>query len=273
MDYRTLSVRHTDAEGWVALVALNRPEKRNALNPEMMAEIHSALDELESDATRVVILTGNGKSFCAGMDLSVLKQMSEKAEIVKDPGGEPSPKAHEESRRIASLFRRVYTFSKPLIAAVNGYALAGGCGLATLCDFTLAASDASFGYTEARIGFMPAFVSVYLIRQIGEKRARDLLLSGRIVKAAEAKELGLVNEVVEPETLLPRASKIAANLLGLSPVSLAFTKRLLADMFEAELDRAMGLAIEASSRIRSTHDFREGLSAFLEKRSPSWRGD
>src|SRR2546425_8347241 len=133
----------------------------------------------------------------------------------------------EDSRRMARLFRRVWSYPKPMIAAVNGHALAGGCGIATLCDFTLAVPEAKFGYTEVKIGFLPAIVSVFLTRQIGDKRARDLLLTGRLVEAQEAKELGLVTEIVEPGRLMARAEELAEQISAVSPSSLTRAKRLL----------------------------------------------
>jgi methylglutaconyl-CoA hydratase len=178
----------------------------------------------------------------------------------------------EDARRTARLFRRIWSFPKPIIGAVNGAALAGGCGLATLCDFTVAVPEATFGYTEVRVGFVPAIVSVFLTRQIGEKRARDLLLTGRIVDAAEAHRLGLVTSIVPADSLMPAAQALASTLIANSPTSLQTTKRLLCDIALAELDRELELAVEESGHIRSTDDFREGLAAFLEKRSPKWTG-
>lgn len=272
MPYETLSITREGDRGDIAHLTLNRPEKRNALTPLMIDEIRSALDELESGPERAVILTGAGKSFCAGMDLSVLREMAQKFASDLDAGGRPPAEVSEDSRRIAELFQRVYRFSKPLVAAVHGHALAGGCGLATLCDVTIASPEAKFGYTEVRIGFMPAFVSVFLIRQIGEKRARDLLLTGRIISAREAREMGLVREVVPAGSLLPRAAEVAAQLAAVSPTSVKYTKRLLADFFAGELERATDKAIEESASIRTTQDFKEGLAAFLEKREPRWSG-
>lgn len=266
--YQTLALSH---DGDIALLTLNRPEKRNAISPEMMAELHLALNQLESESTRAIILTGAGKSFCAGLDLSELKKSAETTAAGQGRDA-PSSTGIEGSKRIADLFRHIYTFPKPLIAAVNGHAIAGGCGLATLCDITLAVPAAKFGYPEVRIGFMPAFVSIFLIRQIGEKRARDLLLTGRLVAAEEAVRLGLVNEVSSPEQLLDRAKQIAAEFIAASPTSVAFTKRFLAGLVEAEVAGAMARAAEASASIRTTGDFKEGLSAFLEKRPPRWRG-
>ena len=167
----------------------------------------TALDELEKDRTRVVILTGAGSAFCAGMDLETLSALAQQT----------PQENQEDSRRMARMFRRIWSFPKPMIAAVNGHALAGGCGIATLCDFTLAVPEAKFGYTEVKIGFLPAIVSVFLTRQIGDKRARDLLLTGRLVEAQEAKELGLVTEIVAADKLMARAAEIADQLIAASP--------------------------------------------------------
>jgi methylglutaconyl-CoA hydratase len=246
----------------LAVLTLNRPEKRNAITHAMIAEVLKALDDVEKSPARVLILTGAANAFCAGMDLQVLKDFRSQSdtEIVAD------------ARLIASLFRRLYSFPKPTIAAVNGPAIAGGCGLATVCDFTLAVPEAKFGYTEVRVGFIPALVSSFVVRQVGEKRARDLLLSGRIFSASEAQAMGIVNELLEPEKLLPRAHELAQSLADMSPVALARTKRLLVKFSDDELDRQTEMAVEASARVRKTADFKEGLAAFLEKRKPHWTG-
>ncbi len=257
--YSTL-VLQIEAE--LATITLSRPEKRNAISTEMIEELLAALAEAESSPARVVILTGAGKAFCSGMDLDALKALTQQ-----------SPEQNlEDSKRMARMFRCLWSYSKSLIAAVNGPAIAGGCAIATLCDFTLAVPEAKFGYTEVRIGFIPAIVSVFLIRQIGEKRARDLLLTGRILDAAEAQEIGLVTEVVPPEQLMDSARELAAALIASSPTSLARTKQLLCRYAEDEIDRQLAIAIEENARIRSTADFREGLASFLEKRKPNWSG-
>jgi methylglutaconyl-CoA hydratase len=164
----------------------------------------------------------------------------------------------------------LYELPKPTIAAVHGAAIAGGTGLATICDFTLAVPSAKFGYTEARIGFVPALVSAFLALQIGDKRSRDLLLTGRLFDAAEAYRLGLVNEVVEANVLEERVRTLAQVLAANSPESLAATKRLLAVQNKAWLDAAITQAIDANAEARETADFREGIAAFLEKRKPVW---
>jgi methylglutaconyl-CoA hydratase len=248
-------------EGELATITLNRPEKRNAISPKMIADLFAVLDEAEHSAARVVILTGAGKAFCAGMDLEALRNLAKQTQ-----------KQHAaDAKRMGEMFYRVYSFPKPLIAAVNGPAIAGGTGLATLADFTLAVPDAKFGYTEARIGFLPAVVSVFLLRQVGEKVTRELLLTGRIFDAEEAHGLGLVTEIVAPEKLMDRARELGQTLATLSPTSLALTKRLILRWNEREIRRDLAIAIRESAAIRRTPNFREGLSAFLEKRTPQWR--
>lgn len=259
MSYRNIKL---DVAGQIATLTLNRPEKRNALSTEMIEELVSALWQVETAPARVLILTGAGEAFCSGMDIEMLKSLTTQS----------IQQSVEDSRRIAKMFRLLHSFPKPLIAAVNGAAVAGGCGIATITDFTLAAPHAKFGYPEVRIGFIAALVSVFLIRQVGEKRARDLLLSGRLISADEACRIGLVTEVVLRETLLDRARELATHLLTLSPTSLLYTKRLLQEFSEAEINREIELAIQENARIRSTTDFHEGVAAFLEKRKPAWGG-
>jgi methylglutaconyl-CoA hydratase len=248
--------------GEVATITLNRPEKRNAISAEMIAELLSAFDEVEAGPARVLILTGAGKAFCSGMDLDALESLSTQ-----------SPAQHlEDARTLARLCRRLWSFPKPAIAAVNGHAIAGGCGIATLCDFTIAVPEAKFGYPEVRIGFLPAVVSIFLVRQIGEKQARDLLLTGKTIDAAEALRLGLITQIVPAEELMKAAQDLAATLLASSPTSLRVTKKLLCEFAAPEIDRELELAIKESAEIRATADFREGLASFLEKRAPRWSG-
>src|SRR5256714_12339742 len=207
-----------DISGSLATITLNRPEKRNAISTQMMAELQTALDEIERGHARVAILTGNGKAFCAGMDLEML------AAIAKQSPAENQ----EDSRRIAKMLRRIWSFPRPMIAAVNGPAYAGGCGIATLCDFTLAAPEAKFGYTEVKIGFLPAIVSVFLTLQIGDKRSRDLLLTGRITESEEAKTFSLSPDLVPAGRLMERAHQLANLLIAASPSSLTRSKHVLA---------------------------------------------
>jgi methylglutaconyl-CoA hydratase len=257
--YSTLTLA---SDGPVATITLNRPDKRNAISYELINDMLRALEEVESSSAQILIVTGAGKAFCSGMDLDNLRSIT----------GRTPEENQSDSATMALLFRTLYEFPKVTIAAVNGPAIAGGCGVATLCDFTLASSEAKFGYTEVRIGFVPAIVSTFLLRQIGEKQARDLLLTGRIISAEEAFRLGLINEIVEPGKLLARARELADSLLQNSPASLLATKRLLNRISTEALSRQIAAAVEENARIRTTNDFREGVSSFLEKRTPRWTG-
>jgi len=262
MEKRIHETLQLEVAGGIATITLTRPESRNAISAQMIQETLAAVDEVERSPAGVLILTGSGNAFCAGMDLVMLQSLA----------GQSPERNLEDSRRMAHLFHRLYTFPKPVIAAVNGAAIAGGCGIATLADFTIAVPRAKFGYTEVRIGFMPALVSVYLRRQIGEKAARDLLLTGRLIEAEEAHRMGLVTEIVAEERLAARAREIAATLMAASPISVQRTKHLIVTQDEEALQHELERAIRANAEIRSTADFREGIAAFLEKREPKWQG-
>jgi len=259
MSYKTIQLAY---ESGVATITLNRPDKRNAISFELIDDLLRALKEVETSAAIVLIVTGAGKAFSSGMDLENLKTLI----------GRTPEQNLEDSQTMVRLFRSLYEFPRVTIAAVNGPAIAGGTGLALLCDFTLAVPEATFGYTEVRIGFVPAIVSTFLLRQTGEKHARDLLLTGRIIGAEEAARMGLVNEVVAPENLMQRARELAALLMENSPASLRATKKLLSDHARAELDQQIEAAVRENAAVRTTADFREGITSFLEKRKPVWTG-
>jgi methylglutaconyl-CoA hydratase len=260
MSYHSLTYR---LENHVATIALTVPEKRNAISLQMVQDLLGALEQAQVEHARVVILTGSGKAFCAGMDLDDLQQLAKQS----------VQKNFEDSRRISRMLYRLHSYPNPVIAAVNGAAIAGGCGIATLADFTLAVPEAKFGYTEVKIGFVPALVAVYLRRQIADKHARDLLLTGRIIDATEAFRMGLVTEIVPAESLMTRAREIAAALIVASPSAVSRTKKLLVNLDDQALRAELELAIEANAEIRSTPDFSEGIAAFLEKRPPKWSSD
>jgi methylglutaconyl-CoA hydratase len=259
MNYKNIQVVH---DGRVATITLNRPEKRNAISFELIEDLLLALDEVAKSDAIVTIVTGAGKAFCSGMDLDNLKALL----------GRSPEQNLEDSRTMVQLFRTLYEFPKVTIAAVNGAAIAGGTGLALLCDFTLAVPDAKFGYTEVRIGFVPAIVSTFILRQIGEKQARDLLLTGRIFGAEEAMRMGLISEIVAPESLMARAQQLAGTLMENSAASLRATKQLLTDHARGELDAQIESAVRENAAIRTTADFREGIMSFLEKRKAVWTG-
>lgn len=257
MAYNTIQLAENAG---MATVTLNRPDKRNAISFELIDDLRRALDEVEKSPALVLILTGAGKAFCSGLDLENLKALI----------GRTPEQNLKDSQTMVGLFRALYEFPKPTIAAVNGAAIAGGTGLALLCDFTLAVPEAKFGYTEVRIGFVPAIVSTFLLRQVGEKQARDLLLTGRIFDAEEGYRMGLVNEIVAAEKLMERARELASQLMENSPASLRVTKRLLSDHARVELDAQIDAAVRENAGIRQTADFREGINSFLEKRKPRW---
>jgi methylglutaconyl-CoA hydratase len=260
MPYATLKLAY---DAGIATVTLNRPEKRNAISFELLKELLAAFDEVEASPAQILILTGAGKAFCAGLDLEELKSLLDKT----------SAENLADSERTARVLRRLYDFPKPTIAAVNGAAIAGGTGLATMCDFTLAVPEAKFGYTEVRIGFIPAVVSSILVWQVGHKIARDLLVSGRIFDAAEAYRLDLINEVVESARLMQRARELAASLQENSPTSMRVTKALINNFIGKDLDRQFADSIAQNAQARATADFREGVTSFLEKRKPKWTGN
>jgi methylglutaconyl-CoA hydratase len=262
--YSTLSI-HSDSG--VHTILLNRPDKRNALTPQLISDLTHALEVAASNRQcRIVILSGAGSSFCAGLDLEHLRAMSASAP------GDPhfAATCRTDAENIAELLRTLYTLPKPTIAAVNGPAIAGGMAIATLCDFTLAVPEAKFGYTEVRIGFVPAIVSAFLRTQIGDKRARDLVLTGRLLDAAEAASLGLVTRIVREPELMHEARALAHRLARNSPAAMEATKRLLTRYTDRFLPDDIESAILTNVQSRTTEDFREGIRAFLEKREPEW---
>ena len=259
MTYQTLIVTH---EANVATITLNRPEKRNAVSFQLVEDLIGALGAIDKSDSQVVIITGAGKAFCAGLDLEELKSLI----------GKSHEQNLKDSATMANLFRAIYDFRKPTIAAVNGAAIAGGTGIATMCDFTLAVPEAKFGYTEVKIGFVPAIVSSYLVFQVGHKIARDLLMTARLFDAAEAHRYGLVNEIVPAENLMTRARELANVLLENSPSSVQATKRLINGFIKDQLDVQVAAAVKDNARIRTTADFKEGVTSFLEKRKPVWSG-
>jgi methylglutaconyl-CoA hydratase len=244
----------------VKTITLNRPEKRNALSPALIAELTAALAEAETSACGVVILTGAGSAFCAGLDMEQLETLTAH-----------TPEEHRrDSEKLAGLLRALYDFPKPVIAAVNGPAIASGMSLATIADFTLATPEAKFGLNEVRVGFVPALAASFLMRQVGEKRTRELLLTGRLLKAQEALQLGLVTQIVAEEELMQSAQALAQTLLQNSPHAMQSVKRLLARHARRRLDEELEDAIEANAQERSSEDFKEGVAACKQHRKPEW---
>lgn len=251
----------TDA-GAVRTLSLNRPEVRNALSVELREALRAALDDAAADeGVRALVLTGEGSAFCAGLDLRELASVA----------NAPTERSRDDARRLGELFYRIHTFPKPIVAAVHGAAIAGGAGLASACDVVIAGERAQFGYTEARIGFVAALVAVFLVRQVGDRKARELLLGAGIHDARKAYALGLVNEVVADGSALPRAQEVAAALARNAPSSLRLTKALLAALPGLDLEDGLRHAADVNALARSSDDLEEGVTAFLEKREPAWR--
>lgn len=250
----------TQSANGVKTITLNRPDKRNALSPALIAELTLALNEAETCDCGVVILTGAGSAFCAGLDMEHLETMHAR-----------TPQEHRrDSENMAHVLRTLYDFPKPVIAAVNGPAIAGGMSLAVIPDFTLATPEAKFGYNEVRVGFVPAIAASFLMRQVGEKRTRELLLTGKLLKAQEALQLGLVTQIVAAEELMLAAQALAQTLLLNSPQAMQAVKRLLARHARRRLDEEIEDAIQVNALQRSTEDFKEGVEAFKQHRHPDW---
>jgi methylglutaconyl-CoA hydratase len=251
----------THSADGVKTITMNRADKRNALCPLLIEELTQALRQAAAASDcGVAILTGDGPAFCSGLDMEHLETMNAS-----------TPEEHRrDSENMAMVLRTLYDFPKPIIAAVNGPAIAGGMALATIPDFTLAVPEAKFGYTEVRVGFVPAIVASFLIRQVGELRTRELLLSGKILKSSEALNLGLVTQIVEHDDLMPSAHALAQTLLLNSPQAMRAVKELLAKHAKRRLDEELADGIEANAQQRSTEDFKEGVNAFLERRRAEW---
>jgi methylglutaconyl-CoA hydratase len=250
----------TQSVNGVKTITLNRPEKRNALSPVLIAELTAALHEAETCECGVVILTGAGSAFCAGLDMEHLATINAR-----------TPQEHRrDAESMARVLRALYDFPKPVIAAVNGPAIAGGMSLATIPDFTLATPESKFGFNEVRLGFVPAIAASFLLHQVGEKLTRELLLTGKLLKTQEALQLGLVTQIVAAEELMQTAQALAQTLLQNSPHAMRAVKRLLARHARHRLDEEIEEAIEVNALQRSAEDFREGVEAFLEHRRPDW---
>lgn len=255
-----MKVRVRD-EGLLRWLVLDDPARRNALGAGMVAALQRELEAARRAAgIRAVAITGAGGVFSAGADLRALEAMQSAG--------------HEEnladSERLASLFRAIATHPLPILAAVNGHAIAGGAGLAVACDLAFAAEGALFGFTEVRIGFLPAIVLNFVLRAAGEKAARDLCLTGRRIDAAEAARMGFLNEALPAERLEPRVREVAEELRHASPAAVAATKALFVELRPLTLEEGLRQAAERNARARGSDDCREGVRAFLEKRKPRW---
>lgn len=250
----------TEIDGGIGRIWLNRPEKRNALDRTMVEELRAAFEEMGSDdAVRVIVLGGRGPAFCAGADLEYLRKLA--SFTVLDN--------MDDSAALARTLKTIYELPKPVIARVHGPAVAGGCGLATVCDIVMASEESSFGYTEVRIGFIPAIVMAFLIRKAPQMKTRELLLSGRIVDAREAHDRGLVTTLVPggAAELDAAIAEVAGGIAKASASAVALTKQMLTALDGMSLDAALDYASRMNALARMTPDCQEGIARFLAPRS------
>lgn len=252
----------TNTENRICLITIDRSDKRNALSYELVGELKDAFRQAQNDVeAKVIILQAAGKVFSAGADLAYIEQLQKNT----------FEENLEDSNHLRELFEMIYRHPKPVIAKVQGHAIAGGCGLAAVCDFVLTVPEAKFGYTEVRIGFIPALVSIFLIRKIGEAKARELLLTGDLYSADQALAMGLVNHVVQPEMLEEEVNTLAEKLITQnSGHSMTLTKQLLADLPELPLGEALARAAELNAEARGSEDCKKGIGAFLNKEKVEW---
>lgn len=249
-------------ENRIAYITLNRPEKSNALCYDLVTELRLAFkDAEEDDSVRVIILRANGEAFCAGADLQYLKQLQANS----------FEQNLADSEHLKDLFLQIYLLKKMVIAQVHGSALAGGCGLATVCDFTFAAPDVMFGYTEVKIGFVPAIVMVFLLRKIGESKAKQLLLGGSIISAQQARDIGLIQYILEKDELAKGVKDFAVQLMeNNSSYAMGVTKQMMAKVYGLKIEEALIFAAEMNAKARGSEDCRRGVTSFLKKEKINW---
>ncbi|MGE0587953.1 MAG: enoyl-CoA hydratase/isomerase family protein [Cyclobacteriaceae bacterium] len=246
----------------VCFLTLNRPEKKNALNSELVSALKQRLSQAEQDSTvKAIVLKAAGDVFCSGADLESLQKLQSNTH----------QENLDDSKSLMELFRQIYTLKKVVIAQIQGHALAGGCGLATVCDFSFVVPQAKLGYTEVRIGFVPAIVMVFLLRKIGEQRARQLLLGGELINGNDAVSIGLVNFVAESDQIENEVKAFAQRLVvGNSSKSLELTKKMIAEVQSMSLDEGLNYAAQMNANARATEDCKHGVAAFLNKEKLFW---
>ncbi len=246
----------------IAEITINRPEKRNALNPDLVVALTGAFKQAASDdKVKVVVLKANGNVFSAGADLAYMQQLQENsyAENVAD------------TQLLKNLFETIRTLPKVVIAQVEGHAIAGGCGLATICDIIYAVPEAKFGYTEVKLGFVPALVSCYLVQKVGETIAKNILLSGNLFSAEQALNYNLITNVTKVEDINQMVNNFAVDLCNTtSGNSLMLTKQLINNTSAGWLESCLTNAIEVNANTRETDDFKKGIAAFLAKEKINW---
>ena len=260
-DYQTIKVETSER---VTRVTLNRPDIRNAFNDTMIRELRQAFTAIEQDAsTRVVILTGAGKAFCAGADLNWMRK-------VVDYSYEQN---YQDSLNLAELMRQIYDCPKPVVGRINGPAIGGGTGLVAVCDIPVASEDAVLSFSEVKIGLVPACISPYVLKRVGERYGREYFLTGERLTAHKALQCGLVNRVVPAEELDATVEVLVKQLISSGPAALATCKRMVREVGDMDLDTAGPATAEMIARLRMSAEGQEGMAAFLERRKPAWRSE
>lgn len=255
------STINCEIKGWVAWITLNRPEVHNAFNSVMIGDLLRAFGRIKDDpGVRVAVLTGQGKSFCAGADLNWMREIIQYS----------YEQNLEESLQIAELHHNIYTLPKPTIAMVNGTAIGGGTGFLSACDIAIASEEARFGLSEVKLGLVPAAISPYVVRKIGESKAREYFLTGERISAQRAAEIGLINKVVPRSDLRGRVGELMEQLLSSGPEALARCKELIFNVVRMSPEEAGEYTAQMIADLRISAEGQEGMAAFLEKRKPSW---
>jgi methylglutaconyl-CoA hydratase len=240
----------------IAAITLNRPEKRNALNDALVNSLKSALQKADADENlRAIVIKANGTDFCSGADLSALQKISESSVLEN----------HDDAQNLMELFAMIRKIKVPVIAAVHGRALAGGCGLATACDIVLASKSAKFGYPEVKIGFVPAMVMAILRRNLSEKRAFELITKGFDFDAETAERIGLINRVFDDETFENDVANYVADYTKVSRSAVILSKRLLYQMDNMTFETALNTGVDINTIARMTEDCQKGIAKFLNK--------
>ena len=257
-EYQTILLEGKDEVAWISF---NRPDVHNAFNADMLSELDDAVEKAKTDdAIRIVVLRGTGKSFCAGADIKWLREIIHYS----------FEQNLEESLHLAELLHKIYVLPKPTLAMVNGTAIGGGTGFLAACDMAIASEEAKFGLSEVKIGLVPAAISPYVIRKIGENNAREYFLTGRRITAQEARQIGLLNKVVPPEKLGEVVEETVSLLLTSGPEALASCKELIHKVPQMSFEEVKAFTAKMIAELRVSEEGQEGMSAYLEKRKPSW---
>lgn len=259
MEYRFLKCDNT--RSGILTVTISSPATLNALNSEILGELEDMVDGIDLSAVRVLVITGEGKAFVAGADISEMANL-------------PEQQGYDFGVRGSRVFRKIEELPIPVIAAVNGFALGGGCELALSCDIRVASAKASFGQPEVNLGIIPGFSGTFrLARTVGQAYAKELIYTGRRISSEEALRIGLVNRVVEPDTLMPTVYALADEILSSAPLAVSYAKQCINGNYALPASEAIALENRFFGKCFATRDQKEGMAAFLGKRAPEFRNE